>query len=108
MEQERNCAFQYAKMTSGFIRDTKIVCDKNELTLDEAKVLWNQYFEDAAKWINGGGVVEMVIWINMSDPNLYGDTLQYISTDAESDGVSIWEIQKKYFKRYAYAMNDIK
>ena len=26
----------------------------------------------------------------------YGDTLQYISTDAESDGVSIWETKKSY------------
>mgnify|MGYP000847553263 FL=1 len=104
MEQEKNCAFQYAKMKDGIFRDTKIVCDKSELTLDEAKQLWNTHFADAAKWIKDGNTVEMVIWINMETPQSYGDTLQYISTDAESDGVSIWETKKSYFKQYADAM----
>ena len=83
MEQEKNCAFQYAKMREGIFRDTKIVEDKSELTLDEAKKLWNKHFADAAKWIKDGNTVEMVIWINMATPQSYGDTLQYISTDAE-------------------------
>lgn len=106
MGQEKNCAFQYAKMKEGVFRDTKIVCDKSELTLDEAKKLWNEHFADAAKWIKDGNLVEMVIWINMATPQSYGDTLQYISTDAESDGVSIWETEtkKSYFKQYADAM----
>ena len=39
MEQEKNCAFQYAKMKEGIFRNTKIVEDKSELTLDEAKQL---------------------------------------------------------------------
>jgi len=104
MEQEKNCAFQYAKMKEGIFRDTKIVEDKSELTLDEAKKLWNSHFADAAKWIKDGNTVEMVIWINMGTPQSYGDTLQYISTDAESDGVSIWETKKSYFKQYADAM----
>ena len=40
----------------------------------------------------------------MVTPQSYGDALQYISTDAESDGVSIWETKKSYFKQYADAM----
>lgn len=99
--EEKNCAFQYAKMTNGIFRDTKIVEDKSELTLDEAKQLWNKCFPDAAKWIKEGGTVEMVIWINMVDNHSYGDSLQYISTDAESDGVFIWETKKTFFKKYA-------
>jgi hypothetical protein len=82
--------------------NTKIVCDKNELTLEEAQKLWNEYYEDAAKWIKDGGEVEMVIWINMETPNSYGDTLQYISTDAHSDGVRIWEERKVVFTKYAF------
>lgn len=99
--EEKNCAFQYAKIKEGFFSHTTIVEDKSELTLDEAKQLWNQYFTDAAKWINDGNSCEMVIWINMQSPQSYGDTLQYISTDAESDGISIWETKKNYFKQYA-------
>lgn len=98
MENEKNCAFQYVKMSNGIFKDIKIIEDKSELTLNEAKQLWNLYFSDAAKWIKEGDTVEMVIWINMSTPESYGDTLVYISTDAESDGVSIWETKKSYFK----------
>jgi len=97
MEQERNCAFQYAKMRDSIFRDTKIVEDKSELTLDEAKQLWNEHFNDAAKWIKEGNTVEMVIWIDMATPQSYGDTLSYISTDAESDGRAIWETKRSYF-----------
>jgi len=99
MNEEKNCAFQYAKMREGIFRDTKIICDKSELTIDEAKKLWNEYFSDAAKWIKEGNTVEMVIWIDMATPQSYGETLQYISTDAESDGESIWETRKNYFTK---------
>ena len=95
----KNCAFQYAKMRDGILRDTKIIEDRSDLTLDEAKQLWNAHFTDAAKWIKDGNTVEMVIWINMGTPQSYGDTLQYISTDAQSDGIHIWEVTKKYFTK---------
>lgn len=97
--QEKNCAFQYAKMNT--LGSINIVCDKSQLTIDECKKLWNEHFADAAKWIKEGNTVEMVIWINMYDAHSYGDTLQYISTDAESDGVQIWETKKIHFKQYA-------
>jgi hypothetical protein len=35
----------------------------------------------------------------MPDSHSYGDTLQYISTDAESDGIDIWETKKTYFTK---------
>ena len=97
--EEKNCAFQYAKMRDGIFRDTTMVEDKTGLTIAEAKELWNAHFKDAAKWIKDGNTVEMVIWINMTDSHSYGDTLQYISTDAESDGIDIWETKKTYFTK---------
>lgn len=100
MEQQRNCAFQYAKIKDGGFGGTTIVCDKSELTIDEAKKLWNKYYPDAAKWIRDGSCVEMVIWINMQTPTSYGESLQYISTDAESDGDVIWENKRSYFTFY--------
>ena len=99
MSTETNCAFQYAKMSKGVFRNTQIVCDKTEITLDEAKELWNTYYPDAAKHIHNEGEVEMVIWINMKDASSYGDSLAYISTDAESDGTNIWETKKEFFTR---------
>lgn len=103
MENGKNCAFQYAKMKAGIFIDAEIVVDKSELTLDEAEKLWNLHFADAARWIKEGNTVEMVIWINMQTPQSYGDSLQYISPDAESDGVSIWETKRSYFKQYTNA-----
>lgn len=97
---EKNCAFQYAKITGDFMPRTEIVCDKNELTIEDAKQLWNQYHPDAAKHIKNGGRVEMVIWINMSTSSSYGESLEHISYDAESDGVSIWETKKQYFTKH--------
>ncbi len=97
---ENNCAFQYAKMQTGCFRNTKIVCDKSSITIEEAKELWNKHYDDCAKWISDGGVCEMVIWINMPNDHTYSDTLQYISTDAESDGVKIWETRKNQFIKY--------
>lgn len=95
--EERNCAFQYAKITGQIFRDTKIVCDKSELTLSEAKELWNKYYSDLAKHIKDGNSGEMAIWIDMVDAHSYRDTLEHISTDAESDGNRIWETKRTYF-----------
>jgi len=107
MEQEKNCAFQYAKITGSIFRDTKIVCDETDLTLKEAKTLWNKYFADLAKHIKNGDTGEMVIWINMSDSYSYGEKLQHISTDAESDGISIWETRKTYFTKEFKVEQDV-
>jgi hypothetical protein len=41
----------------------------------------------------------MVIWVNMGNDHSYGETLQYIYTDAESDGIDIWETRKSYFTK---------
>lgn len=97
--EQKNCAFQYAKIENGYFQNTKIVCDKTSLTLNEAKGFWNDYYSDAASWIKDGNSVEMVIWINMDSPSSYGETLQFISFDAESDGERIWETRKNYFTK---------
>lgn len=97
--QERNCAFQYAKITGEVFRDTKIVCDETDLTMDQAKELWNKYYPDLAKHIKNGNTGEMALWIGMVDSYSYNKTLQHISTDAESDGVEIWQTKKEYFTK---------
>lgn len=106
MSEERNCAFQYAKMTGGIFRDIKIIEDQTELTLTEAKLLWNKHYADAAMWIKIGNEVEMVLWINMDHPTAYGDSLQYISTDAESDGMNIWVTKREYFTKQLYVEDE--
>jgi hypothetical protein len=98
--QQRNCAFQYAKITRRIFSHTELVCDKTELTLSEAQDLWNQYFPDCAKHIKDpDNHAEMVIWIDMDTPHSYGKYLCHIASDAESDGKDIWETKKTYFTR---------
>ncbi len=92
--EERNCAFQYAELEKGIFRNTNIVEDKTSLTISEAKGLWNKYYPRAAKHIYHDGMVEMVIWHEMNSPTSYGNSLEYISTDAESDGRTIWVTKK--------------
>lgn len=100
--EERNCAFQFWK---SFWRDSnassgEIICDKSSLTKTEAQKLWNQYYPECAKHIHDGGTCEMALWVDMIDSSSYNKTDQYISTDAESDGVRIWVIEKRHFKPY--------
>jgi hypothetical protein len=98
-EIKRNCAFQYAHTSPGFLQSTKIIEDKTSLTLDEAKNLWDKHYPDCAKKIKDGYSCEMVIWINMETPNSYGDSLEYISYDAQSNGTTIWEERRFYFTK---------
>jgi hypothetical protein len=97
---EKNCAFQYVRIKTGILGSTQIVCDKTSLTLNEAKQLWNEHYSDCAKWIHEGNEAEMVLWINMETPQSYGESLQYISTDAESDGTRIWIVKKEFFTQF--------
>ena len=99
MEEERNCAFQYAEVRNigGFTSSTKIVHDESGLRLSDAKELWNKYYPQLARLIKEGDCGEMVIWINMPNNISYIETLEHISTDAESDGRDIWVTEKHYF-----------
>ena len=99
MSELRNCAFQYAEITGKIFSNTEIICDEVELTLSEAKELWNKYYPRLAKHIKDGGTGEMALWVNMKDKYSYGESLQHISTDAESDGFNIWETRKTYFTK---------
>lgn len=99
MSELRNCAFQYAEITGKIFSKTEIICDEVELTLSEAKELWNKYYPRLAKHIKDGEAGEMALWINMIDKYSYGEPLQHIIPDAESDGINIWETRKTYFTK---------
>jgi len=101
MEQERNCAFQYAYIKNRLFRDTQIVCDKSALTLNEAKGLFNNYKKDIINILKNKEdylSLEAVIWINMVDEFSYGETLVYVTLNFETDGKDIWETVKQYVK----------
>lgn len=80
----KNCAFQYATMHGD------VIVDKSELTLSEAKNLWNENYLNCAKRIFHGTPCQMYLWINMNNPCDYMETLYQIDNDAESDGANIY------------------
>ena len=54
MSELKNCAFQYAEIKGKIFSNTEIICDEIELTLKEAKELWNKYYPRLAKHIKKG------------------------------------------------------
>lgn len=99
--KERNCAFQYAYTTNMIFRDTKIVHDQSNLTLQEAKDLFNKYKKEIIQILKNKDdyqSLEAVIWINMPDEFSYGDSLVYVTLDFDTDGDNIWEVTKQYVK----------
>jgi len=98
MENIKNCAFQYAKISTGFLGGTEIVEDVSAISLEDAKELWNKYYPDLRKFIKSGNRGEMVIWINMKDDSDYNEKLYHIGGDAEVDGQYIIEKTVNYFK----------
>jgi len=75
----RHCAFQY-------YNGTKVVCDKYELTLKEAKKLWNEYYTDMVEKTTDNEDIEVAIWINMQNNSDYRETLVHLSSPEIRDG----------------------
>lgn len=99
--EEKNCAFQYAYTKGRIMRDTKIVHDESNLTLSQAKDLFNKFKKDIIKILQDKDnyeSLEAVIWINMPDEFSYGDSLVYVTLDFETDGDKIWEVTKNFVK----------
>lgn len=95
----RDCAFQYAYTKGTFFRETKIVCDKSNLTFQEAKDLFNFYKKDIINILKNKDdytSLEAVIWVNMKDEFSYNENKVYITLDFETDGNYIWEVKKEY------------
>lgn len=75
----RNCAFQY-------YNGRNIVSDKYNLTLEEAKELWNKYYADMVEKATDGEEIEVAIWINMENECDYRETLVNLSAPEVRNG----------------------
>ena len=75
----RHCAFQYWN-------GRKMVEDKSELTLEEAKSLWNEHYADMVEKTEESEDIEVAIWINMQDESHYKETLIHLSAPEVRNG----------------------
>ncbi|MCR9263345.1 MAG: hypothetical protein NXH86_04265 [Flavobacteriaceae bacterium] len=78
--EEKNCAFQY-------YNGTKVMVNEVELTLGEAKELFNENYDDMIEQTNNGYKIEAAIWIDMKDKYDYHKTLIHISNPLVENGV---------------------
>lgn len=98
--EEKNCAFQYATKTTGFFGIIDIIEDQTEITLSEAKELWDKHYPGLRTLIQRGTHTgEMVIWVNMTDKYSFREKLHHISNDAEVEGDYIIERSVTYFPK---------
>ena len=93
MKNKRNCAFQY-------YNGKKVVCDKTELTLQEAKSLFNEYYSDMVRQVNIGHEIECVIWIDMKDTFDYDKSLIWLQNPSVDNSGTLYEESKTYFTKF--------
>lgn len=90
---ETNCAFQY------YLADGTVICDKANITLGEAKLLWNEYYDDMVDKTQRGYNIEAAVWINGNDRTDYGETLVHLSNPELENGV-LFETGRTYFRPF--------
>ena len=74
MKTYKHCAFQYYNGNS-------VVCDETFLTIEEAKALFNSFYEDMIQEVEErGNNIEVAIWINMKHKSDYNETLIHLSS----------------------------
>lgn len=85
---KKDCAFQYYD-------GTKVKVDETELTIEEAKELWNENYDDMVEKAKDDNNIEVAIWINMNDKYDYRDKLIYLSNPNVDEYGGLWE--KKFY-----------
>ena len=78
--KKNNCSFQYY---DGVI----LVISKDSITLEEAKELWNEYYDNMVENVRLGLNIEVAIWVDMIDNTDYSKHLIYLSSPEELNGV---------------------
>lgn len=96
MSTKKDCSFQYATASSGYITNGKIIEDTDLITLEEAKELWNKYLPDFKERMANGERPELCIWTDMEQAGEYRhDTYHIHADDLELVDGKLYEIKKK-------------
>lgn len=85
----RHCAFQY-------YNGRTIVCDADNLTIEEAKELWNKHYDDMVEKSADGEEIEVAIWVNMESEGDYRDTMIHLSSPEVRNGMLY---EPKYYRK---------
>jgi len=93
-DEKRNCAFQY-------YNGSKVAVDEVELTLDEAKQLFNDWYEDMVDCAESAwrAPIEVAIWVNMSSPDNYKETLIHFHDPLVENGILV-ERTPTYYRKF--------
>lgn len=76
----KNCAFQYW--------DGRVMkSDVDNITLDVAKSLFNDFYDDMVCKVMSGEMIEVAIWIDMRDDTDYNKTLIHLFEPEVKNGL---------------------
>lgn len=75
MEEQKNCAFQYA------LKDGTVLMDTALITIDEAWTLWVNYLPQFKEHLLRERSSEMVIWTDMNDRWDYHTMVKLLNSD---------------------------
>lgn len=88
----KNNAFQY-------YNGIDIVEDQTELTLEEAKELWNDHYDNMVSMVKQGYEIEVAIWIRMKDKATFGETLIHLHSPTIENG-ALCETVTNYYRKF--------
>ena len=88
--EKNNCAFQYYD-------GVRVVSDEDCLTLEEAKKLWDEHYDDMVSKVSDGKDIEVAIWINMKERGMYGESLVHLNAPQVKNG-QLWE--PRFYGKY--------
>ena len=83
-EEHKNCAFQYYD-------GRKVVVDIFEISITEAKELFNCHLPDMVSRAKNGAEIEVALWVNMADNADYSDSLIHLSSPQVDKFGNLWE-----------------
>lgn len=95
MEEEKNCAFQFA--TSPRWGGGKVIEDTDLITLSEAKELFKKYIPEFKRRLADEENPEMGIWTDMPDNHTYVTMFVHADRDTQVDSAeNLYNIKKEY------------
>ena len=87
---KKNCAFQY--YDGIVVRE-----DITSITLEQAKRLWDKYYDDMIKMTLNGFDIEVAIWTEMKDEFDYSNHLIWLkSPEVINNTLS----ERKYYRKF--------
>jgi hypothetical protein len=97
MSNKKDCMFQYAVTSTGWLREYDIKEDTGLITRKQAEELWHKYKEDFIKQLEREDTEpEMGIWIDCKDNIDYHTCIWHLDCNTKWDGRRFYNEVREY------------